>query len=301
MRQVLISALASALLSATLLALTAVHALASHVQCGDVITQSTTLDGDLVNCPGDGIVIGAHGITLNLNGHTIDGDGAADTPSTPDTGVNDPGGFSEIEVLGGTITEFESGLHLSNAIFSLLRGITVATNGFGVQVDFAGANRIEHLRLIDNLRPGISVSFGSNANLVENNSVIATRSPGPFWGILIFGGSENSIRKNAVSGHRFAGLAISGNGNLIEKNSVSHNEFDGLSVFGSGNDVWDNAARENGDDGIDVEESPNSIGGNRADFNGDLGIEAASGVTDAGGNRARGNGYPAQCLNVACR
>ena len=30
-----------------------------HVQCGDVITQDTTLDSDLIDCPGDGIVIGA--------------------------------------------------------------------------------------------------------------------------------------------------------------------------------------------------------------------------------------------------
>ncbi len=30
-------------------------ALANHVQCGDVITQDTRLDSDLVDCPGDGI------------------------------------------------------------------------------------------------------------------------------------------------------------------------------------------------------------------------------------------------------
>ena len=48
---------------------------ASHVQCGDVITQSTKLDSDLLNCPGDGVVIGADDVTLDLNGHVIDGDG----------------------------------------------------------------------------------------------------------------------------------------------------------------------------------------------------------------------------------
>ena len=41
--------------------------------CGDVITQDTTLDSDLIDCPGDGVVIGASGITLDLAGHTIDG------------------------------------------------------------------------------------------------------------------------------------------------------------------------------------------------------------------------------------
>ena len=51
------------------------QALASHVSCGDTITTDTTLDSDLVNCPNNGIVIGADNITLDLNGHTIDGDG----------------------------------------------------------------------------------------------------------------------------------------------------------------------------------------------------------------------------------
>ena len=56
------------------------QALASHVGCGDTITTDTTLDSDLANCPNNGIVIGADNITLDLNGHTIDGDGALVDP-----------------------------------------------------------------------------------------------------------------------------------------------------------------------------------------------------------------------------
>ena len=40
-----------------------------------MITHNTTLHTDLVNCPDNGIVIGADDITLNLNGHVIDGAG----------------------------------------------------------------------------------------------------------------------------------------------------------------------------------------------------------------------------------
>ena len=45
------------------------------VECGDTITADTTLDSDLTGCPNNGIVIGADDITLDLNGHTISGDG----------------------------------------------------------------------------------------------------------------------------------------------------------------------------------------------------------------------------------
>jgi hypothetical protein len=57
-------------------------ATAGHVSCGQVITTDTTLDSDLLNCQADGVLIGAGNITLNLNGHTIDGDNG-----TGDAGV----------------------------------------------------------------------------------------------------------------------------------------------------------------------------------------------------------------------
>jgi len=57
------------------LAIGGTQAAAAQVKCGDTITTDTTLHNDLVNCPSNGIVIGADRITLDLNGHTIDGDG----------------------------------------------------------------------------------------------------------------------------------------------------------------------------------------------------------------------------------
>ena len=51
------------------------QALASNVSCAATITTNTKLDTDLTNCPSNGIVIGADNITLDLNGHTVGGDG----------------------------------------------------------------------------------------------------------------------------------------------------------------------------------------------------------------------------------
>ena len=62
-------------LAVMLFALQGGQAFAAHVTCGDVITQDTTLDSDLIDCPGDGLVIGADGVTLDLGGHTVDGTG----------------------------------------------------------------------------------------------------------------------------------------------------------------------------------------------------------------------------------
>jgi hypothetical protein len=45
---------------------------------------------DLVNCPGDGLVVGAPNITVNLNGHTLDGIGLG-------AGVRNDGHASAVE------------------------------------------------------------------------------------------------------------------------------------------------------------------------------------------------------------
>ena len=41
------------------------------LHCGATITKDTKLNKDLSDCPGVGIRIGADGITLDLDGHTI--------------------------------------------------------------------------------------------------------------------------------------------------------------------------------------------------------------------------------------
>src|SRR6266702_2939998 len=60
------------------------HANGPQPSCGDTITVDTKLVKDLVDCPNNGIVIGADNITLDLNGHVIDGDGAEVADCPPD-------------------------------------------------------------------------------------------------------------------------------------------------------------------------------------------------------------------------
>ena len=89
-------------------------ALASHVRCGDTITTDTTLDSDLVNCPNNGIVIGANNITLDLNGHIIDGDATPVDPcpegASCDVGVDNSAGHSGVTVEGGSVRQFSVGV-----------------------------------------------------------------------------------------------------------------------------------------------------------------------------------------------
>ena len=83
---------------------------AAHVNCGDVITQDTTLDSDLVNCPGDGVVIGADNMTLDLAGHTIDGAGAGEGGQ----GVDNDEGHDGVTVQRGRIQDFHAAVYFDH-------------------------------------------------------------------------------------------------------------------------------------------------------------------------------------------
>src|SRR5215208_1843011 len=63
----------------------------NHPQCGDTITTDTTLHHNLVNCPNNGIIIGADNVTLDLNYHTVDGDGTPASGCDPNTEFCDVG------------------------------------------------------------------------------------------------------------------------------------------------------------------------------------------------------------------
>ena len=104
-------------------------AAANHVGCGDVITQDTTLDSDLIDCPENGLVVGASDVTLDLGGHTVDG-------------IDPNNGYSGIlvsnrigvTVRNGDVYDFYKGLEITGFDESrnLVDEVTVGSIGFSV-------------------------------------------------------------------------------------------------------------------------------------------------------------------------
>lgn len=74
--------------------------------CGTTIVANLTLDHDLT-CPGNGLIVGADGITINLNGHTIMGPGSG-------VGINVPN-RTGVVIVGGTVKNFLAGVQLVNS------------------------------------------------------------------------------------------------------------------------------------------------------------------------------------------
>jgi hypothetical protein len=101
---------------------------ARRLNCGDVITEDTVLASDLT-CAGNGLTIGADGVTLDLGGHMITGSGTG-------TGIVVAAGSATL--LGGTVQEFATGI-LSSATSIDIGTINLrANNPTGNALDYDG-------------------------------------------------------------------------------------------------------------------------------------------------------------------
>ena len=223
--------------------------------CGETIVTDTKLANDLIDCPNEGIVIGADNITLDLNGHTIDGDGTP-TPDCPadepcDVGivntahdgprpVNGPG-HSGVTIKNGSVREFDVGFYGFGVLSNHLSRLTMSDHVFHGILFVRGStdNRIEGNTLRDNGFSALALDRSPNnrvqANIVSNNGT---------EGILLVPGSDhNVIEGNSVFGSVFAGMIIEAHDNLVSRNRVFANG-DGIIVFGSGNTIAENQVVE---------------------------------------------------------
>jgi parallel beta-helix repeat protein len=269
---------------AAALVLSSEPALANHVSCGDTITTDTTLDSDLVNCPSNGIVIGADGITLDLAGHRIDGDEAPAAGCDPENEFCDIGvlndGHDGVTITDGSVQEFDYGLAVGNAhenrvlrissrrqvlfgavIFgsarSLIRGGTFSHN-IPPEGDGIGVFGCRHIRIVDNeIRsnegPGIHLGDSSH-NVVKQNTF---ERNGPSVSIE---GNANHVSDNRVVGG--AGILATGDRNVITENHVSR-ALDSVAIEdGHRNLVAHNlVAHARGDQGISLGINHPPIGG----------------------------------------
>jgi large repetitive protein len=258
---------------------------AVHVSCGEIITTDTKLANDLTNCPRHGIVIGADNITLDLNGHTIDGDGVlfepcpADEPC--DVGIANSGirdgrpfngeGYDGVTIKNGSVREFaEVGIYVTHTSDIRVRAMTTSTSVYesdgvhlrdcthcrienssasaysvGFVVERSHDVEVDHNELYDNEFAGLGILLSEDVRIRGN----AVRDTADGEGIIVFEGSHQVlIEHNSVSGNG-GGVGIQGSDHIrVTRNSLHDNRFVGAYVFGSDDNLIDqNSIVGNGD------------------------------------------------------
>jgi large repetitive protein len=230
------------------------------LSCGDTITVDTTLDRDLLNCPNNGIVIGADDITLDLNGHVIDGDRTLNRGCDPrkelcDLGVGNEG-HDGVTVRNGSVRQFASGVQVGRARENRVLDISSSQNAFfgflvmrSAQIlvrDSSGSRNIapegdgmglfesHDVRIVDNefrRNPGPGIHVQASTDTLIKGNLFSHSGPG-----LLLGGEMRADRadRNQVRGNRFVGngagvLLAGGNRNVIARNRLSRDE-DGIAI-----------------------------------------------------------------------
>jgi parallel beta-helix repeat protein len=180
------------------LALPASSVQADQAGCGQVLTRSITLSNDLLACAGDGLVIGAGGITVDLNGHLLQGTGLG-------AGVRNPG-HHDVTIRGGTIRNFDSGVLLSESQRNVVAGISFdQTELGGVHLNNADGSQVRDNHVNGFSGAAFHLTGGSSSNLVAGNAVAA----GNGEAIVVEGSSDhNRLEGNRLSGSSDSGIRV---------------------------------------------------------------------------------------------
>lgn len=281
----------TALLAAALLIAVASPAYAAPppLQCGSTITQSVTLQHDILNCSGAGLIVGADRVILNLNGHTL-----SSAPASQSNGI-EANTHSGVLIKNGTILGFDTAISFDTVSTSAVSGMRLADQiTFGVLLvsvshtaiftssiyhtgDAAGNSGILAYQSDYNVifqnrldRNGDGVQLiQSSHNLIDSNT--SGRSGA---GISMFDASNaNLLTRNATNDNSDSGILLDqgANNNVIARNSSSGNAFGGIVVGASNvNRIVFNRANNNLGAGIAVVDNANGtvVEGNVANFNG---------------------------------
>jgi parallel beta-helix repeat protein len=188
-------------------------------------------------------VIGADNITLDLNGHTIDGDGELNEDCADDE-LCDVGvaidGHTRVTVTGGSVREFGDGVLLVSASHNRLRHLWASGNFLrGILIIESSYTRIEGNAITRN---GLTtdqvglVLFTSHNNQIERNRLSRSGDIGLF---SVDDTNDNRIANNTFSDNPEAAILISGNGNQLTGNRLLRNG-DGRGIAGNRNTITRN-------------------------------------------------------------
>ena len=207
--------------AAGLLLLAGAPAHAAHVQCGDTLTTSTTLDGDVL-CADDyqpyGLRIAADNVLLRMNGYALraglGGGGVGISSSSPDAD-----GLQGVRIKRGSIEGFLAGIDLAPIDDSTIFKVNVTTNAFDSQeLGDAGILLTGHRNRVEQSGVSLLAPFGDPGIRLAGNDVYA-------WGNVVAAGGDESS-----GGH--SGVVAIGERPRLVYNRVACSPLGQLSVAG---------------------------------------------------------------------
>ena len=197
--------------------------------CGQVVTQDVTLTSDL-NCDnGDGLIVGAPGITINLNGYSITGPqgGGETNPTTADAGSGDGGETNPTTANSGrgdSITPVSTTANSGSEDGG--EADDEASNGEASPTTADSGN--EDSDVTSASTPRISTDYdGSSGILVANADNVAIQGLGEIAGfsrgVTFLGSSGGAVTDVQLVNNEIGVVQASSEGTEVSRNTITNN------------------------------------------------------------------------------
>lgn len=190
----------------------AVPAMTSDDLCGATIVDDLELDHDL-SCTANGLVAGADGINIDLNGYSISGSG---------TGIGiDVTGRNDVTISGGAIRNFTAGVRVLNSADLDIKGVAFLANNDGIDLQAGSVGvTIKENTFRDTRVRGIMLRSDTRDNVIKENTFTDNRT-----GVLVNGAVDSIVKDNVITGSTLAGIrvGVTATGNMIKENWVASN------------------------------------------------------------------------------
>ena len=277
--------------------------------CGLLVTSNAVLTQNLT-CTGHGIRVGGDGVTIDLNGFVIRGDGDAG-----DYGIDNTGGYDKLTVKNGALRHFMRGieargdadrLSISNVVTSgnTDRGISVSGDFTSIKSSTASGNAWYGIYVTGDsalVQSTVASGNGSTGIYLEGDAPSVkstTAAANPSYGIYLYGPSA-AIQSSTACGNG-RGIYVYGDGASIRSSDASGNTlYDGIRVDGNAASVKSSTASGNAKYGIQLDGDAASVRSSVASGNDERGIYVHGDAATIKGNKADGNGFPGGASDVA--
>jgi parallel beta-helix repeat protein len=215
------------------------------------------------------ITVSRSNITINGNGHTLQGNGAGTGINLSlrsnvtiknmgiksfSTGVG-IGSSSNISVLGNSITNNTVALALLRSLNSTVARNNITTNANGIYLYQSSLNRISENKVTNGMQgPGIDLETQSNDNSILENGITENA-----YGVTLYMDCQrNTILKNDIENNGEGVYLYYAVVNSISGNNIHNNTYGIALTYSTGNSISNNNVTANNHYGIELFTSLNN-------------------------------------------
>ena len=252
---------------------------------------------DITGGKSPAIWVKSSGVTIDGNGHLIDGN---DASSSFGILVNNPGTtLTGVTIKNVRVQDWHFGVYLKGVASSTVTGVTGTSNKkAAISLRESSRNTISGCTAAGN-EQGIHLWANCDGNTITGNTMKDNSDMG-LWlagtgrtgSGIVYDSTGNTVTNNVVSGNRFGLYLDFTRDNTVSNNKANNNDNHGIFLdYSSGNKLIGNSACGHSQSGIVLFDSDGcTISGNTATGNGDYGLWAIESVSlSLGSNGFSGN------------